>query len=84
MIPVLLGFLPGGKAVPTFERAWIALVLTAQTFLGAILGIVAQAFLAIGIIGYVLPWLGIEILDTTRQVADFNLPELVWRIFSGA
>jgi hypothetical protein len=80
----LLGFLPVGKAVPNFDRVWIALVLTAQTFLGAIFGIVAQAFLAIVIIGYVLPWLGIEILDTARQVADFHLPELVRRIFSGA
>jgi hypothetical protein len=80
----LLGFLPVSKAVPNFDRVWIALVLTAQTFLGAIFGIVAQAFLAIVIIGYVLPWLGIEILDTARQVADFHLPELVRRIFSGA
>ena len=46
--------------------------------MGAIFGIVAQAFLAIVIIGYVLPWLGIEMLDTARQVADFHLPELVW------
>jgi hypothetical protein len=30
---VLLGFLPAGKAVPPFDRAWIALVLTVQTFL---------------------------------------------------
>lgn len=51
--------------------------------MGAILGIAAQAFLAIGIIGYVLPWLGIELLDTARLVAEFNLPERVLQIFGG-
>jgi hypothetical protein len=80
---VLLGFLPAGKVEPTFDRAWIALVLTAQTFLGAILGIAAQVFLAIGIIGYVMPWLGIEILDTARQIAKFNLPERLRALFIG-
>ena len=80
---VLLGFLPAGKAVPPFDRAWIALVLTGQTFLGAGLGIAAQAFLAIGIIGYVLPWLGLHLLDVARDITDFNLPERVWALFIG-
>jgi hypothetical protein len=80
---VLLGFLPAGKAVPPFDRAWTALVLTAQTFLGVGLGIAAQAFLAIGIIGYVLPWLGLHLLDVARSVAVFNLPERVWVLFTG-
>jgi hypothetical protein len=80
---VLLGFLPVGKAVPPFDRAWIALVLTAQTFVGAGLGVAAQALLAVGIIGYVLPWLGLHILDVARDIADFNLPERVWALIIG-
>jgi len=80
---VLLGFLPAGKAVPPFDRAWIALVLTAQTLVGVGLGVAAQAVLAIGIVGYVLPWLGLHILDVARDIADFNLPERVWALFTG-
>jgi hypothetical protein len=80
---VLLGFLPAGKAVPPFDRAWLALVLTAQTFLGAGLGVAAQALLAIGIIGYVLPWLGLHLLDVARDITDFNLPDQVWALLNG-
>jgi hypothetical protein len=55
LTPLLLRFMPIGKAVPPFERSWIALVLTSQVFIGAGLGIAAQAFLAIGVIFYVMP-----------------------------
>jgi hypothetical protein len=30
--------------------------------------------LAIGVIFYVLPWMGLELLDTARAVAEFDLP----------
>jgi len=80
---VLLGFLPAGKAVPHFDRAWIALVLTAQTFVGILLGVAAQAILAIDIIGYVLPWLGLHILNVARDITDFNLPEQAWTLIIG-
>jgi hypothetical protein len=49
-------------------------VLTCQVFVGAFLGIAAQFVLAIGVIFYVLPWIGLELLDTARAVADFDLP----------
>jgi hypothetical protein len=47
--------MPAGKAVPVFDRTWLALVLTCQVFVGAFLGIAAQFSLAIGVIFYVLP-----------------------------
>jgi hypothetical protein len=47
---LLLTFMPAAKAVPGFDRAWMALVLTGQMFAGAFLGIAAQAFLAWGLI----------------------------------
>jgi hypothetical protein len=78
---VVLGFLPAGKAVAPFDRAWIALVLTAQAFFGAALGFAAQAVLAIGVIGYGLPKLGFHILHVVRYLADFNLPERIWVLF---
>jgi hypothetical protein len=80
---VVLGFLPAGQAVAPFNRTWIALVLTAQTFFGAVLGLAAQAGLAIGVIGYGMPWLGFHILDVARDLASFNLPERVWALFVG-
>jgi hypothetical protein len=71
---ILLGFMPSGKAVPQFDRSWIALVLAGQVFLGALLGIAAQAFLAVGVIFYILPWVGLGLLETAREVANFDLP----------
>jgi hypothetical protein len=63
---LLLRFMPASKAVPTFEPTWLALVLTCQVFAGAFLGIAAQFVLAIGVIFYVLPWIGIELLEKPR------------------
>jgi len=91
---VLLRFMPDGKAVPAFERNWLALVLTCQVFAGALLGIAAQAFLAIGVIFYILPWMGIEfyilpwmgieLLDTARNIAAFDVPMRVLRLWWGS
>jgi hypothetical protein len=33
-----------------------------------------QVFLVWVIIGHVMPFFGLELLDMTRRVADFNLP----------
>src|SRR5258706_16268915 len=75
--------MPAGKAVPAFDRTWLALVLTIQVFAGAFLGIAAQFVLAVGVIFYVLPWIGLELLDTARAVADFDLPMRVLRLWWG-
>lgn len=66
---------------PPFDRAWIATVLTLQTVGGAILGIAAQVLLAVGIIGYVMPFFGLELLDMARDVVDFNLPARAGQLF---
>jgi hypothetical protein len=71
---LLLRFIPAGKAVPAFDRSWIALVLTVQVFAGAFFGIAAQAFLALGVIFYLLPRLGLGLLDTVRDVVGLDLP----------
>jgi hypothetical protein len=80
---LLLRFMPAGKAVPTFDRTWLALVLTCQVFVGAFLGIAAQFVLAVGVIFYVLPWMGLELLDTARAVAEFDLPMRVLGLWWG-
>jgi hypothetical protein len=78
---VVRWFLPAGQAVAPFDRRWIALVLTAQIFVGGILGVVAQTVLSIGVIGYGLPRLGFHILDVARYLDDVNLPEHLWALF---
>jgi hypothetical protein len=78
---VLLRRLPMGRAVPAYKRGWIALVITGQIFGGAALGIVAQAVLALFIIGYVMPFFGLELLGMARDVAAFNLPARVGQLF---
>ena len=81
---LLLRFMPAGKAVPPFDRQWLALVRTSQLFLSAFLGIAAQAFLVIVVIFHVPPWFGLdELLDTARDVAEFDLPMRVMRLFWG-
>jgi hypothetical protein len=74
MPSVLLRFIPATGAVARFDRAWIALILTSQVALGGALGIAAQALLVVVIIGYVMPFFGLELLDMARDVAAFNLP----------
>ena len=59
---LLLRKIPAQGNVPKFDRAWIATVLTAQVAAGAALGIAAQTFLVVVIIGYTMPWLGLGLL----------------------
>jgi len=71
---LLLRLMPANRAVPTFNRASIATVFTLQLVGGAILGIVVQFALVYAVFGYVMPWLGLELLDMARAVAAFDLP----------
>jgi hypothetical protein len=59
----------------------IATVLTARAAVGAARGIAAQVFLVVFIIGYVMPFFGLELLDMARDVAAFNLPSRVEQLF---
>jgi hypothetical protein len=78
---LLLKKVPAGRAVPAFDRAWVALVLTLQVAGGVILGVAAQALLAAGLIRYVMPWAGLGLLDMARAVAAFDLPARVGALF---
>jgi hypothetical protein len=69
--------------VATFDRTWPTLVLTCHVFAGALLGIAAQAFLVIGVIFYIVPWIGLGLLDTVRDVVEFDLPMRVLRLWWG-
>jgi hypothetical protein len=78
---LLLRYIPEGGGVLKWDRHWIATLLTAQVATGAALGIAAQVFLVVVIIGYVMPFFGLELLDMARDVADFNLPARVGQLF---
>lgn len=78
---LLLRSIPDGKAVLPWDRHWIAAVLTGQITIGAILGIAAQAAITVGVILYVMPWLGFGLLDLAREVAAFNLSARLGRFF---
>jgi hypothetical protein len=78
---LLLQKIPERGNVPKFDRAWIATVLTAQVVAGTALGIAAQVFLVWVIIGHVMPFFGLELLDMARGVAAFNLPARVGLLF---
>jgi hypothetical protein len=76
-----LNFVPERGGVFRGDRHWVATVLTAQVAMGAALGIAAQALLAVAIVGYVMPWLGLGLLDMGRDVAAFDLPARVGQLF---
>jgi hypothetical protein len=78
---VLLRYIPERGGVLKWDRHWIATVLTAQVAAGAALGIAAQGVLVVVIIGYVMPFVGLELLDMARDVAAFNLPARVGQLF---
>jgi hypothetical protein len=54
---------------------------TAQVAAGAAFGIAAQALLARGHHGYVMPLFGLELLNMARDVAALNLPARVEQLF---
>ena len=45
------------------------------------MGIAAQMFLVWVIIGYVMPFFGLELLGIARDLAAFNLPAQVGKLF---
>jgi hypothetical protein len=69
--------------VPEYKRQLAAIGLTAQMFAGAGLGIAAQGFLALVIIHYAIPLLGLDLLDMARAVAVFDLPARIGQLFTG-
>jgi hypothetical protein len=77
---ILLRFMPDKGGVLKWDRHWIAALLTTQVAAGAALGIAAQMFLVVVIIGYIMPFFGLELLDMARDVAAFNLPARVGQL----
>jgi hypothetical protein len=71
---LVLSRMPSASAVPKLDRLWISLALTAQWLVGALLGIGALAFLAFGIVGWILPEIGLGLRDLATAVVAYDLP----------
>ena len=78
---LLLRSIPAQANVPKWDRAWIAAVLTFQVATGAALGIAMQVVAAVIVIGYLMPLVGLGLLDMARDVASLNLPMRAWQLF---
>ena len=80
---LLLRYMPDihGGRVLEWDRAWIAIVLTAQNAFGVLLGLIAQAAIAVALIFYVMPWLGLGLLDLAQGMADLDLPQRLIELF---
>ena len=76
---LLLRSMPAARAVPTFDRAWIAAVLTAQWAVGATLMLASFALLG-GLASLLVPEVGTWFLDYARWVADLDLPARAWSL----
>jgi Domain of unknown function (DUF4062) len=81
--PWLLNYLPANGAVHSYDRAWIAAVLTGQITLGVVLGVGVQALLAYGLIFHAMPAVGLGLLDLARGLADLELPTRLIQLFAG-
>ncbi|MSP41967.1 MAG: hypothetical protein EXR08_01145 [Alphaproteobacteria bacterium] len=77
----LLRFMPADKAVPAYNRSWMALTLTIQWGIGIVLGVAAQFILLWLIASQIMPWLGFGLLDMARDLEAFNLPLRVHQLF---
>jgi hypothetical protein len=69
----LLRAMPPQRAPRSFDRDWIAAVLTAQVFLGGLLGKAARTALVYVVIGLLLPVFGLDLLGLARAVAAPDL-----------
>jgi hypothetical protein len=74
--------MPAGKTVPSFDREWMALVLAIQVVGGVILGVAAQALVAVIISCYLLPWVGLDLLELAHSVVVLDIPARVSQIFT--
>ncbi len=71
---LILRNMPERGTPNAIERTWMTLLLTAQMFVGGLLGIAAQGVLVYIVIGLLLPIFGFDLLDLARAVAAPDLP----------
>jgi hypothetical protein len=81
---LLLDLMPEGGMVSPQNREWISVLLTAQVFVGAAIGVVAQVVLAYVVIGWVLRLFGLDLLELARAVAPLDAPGPIIQLVFGS
>jgi hypothetical protein len=74
--PCLLDHLPADCAVTSYNRPLIALCLTAQMVAGIFIGFAILTLFVSIIIAYILPTVGLGLLNLARLTADIYIPGL--------
>jgi hypothetical protein len=72
--------IPDGRSVHQIDRRLISLALTGQDFMGAALGIGAQAFFVWIVILKIMPLLRVNLLEMSKAVVSADIPQLLWRV----
>jgi hypothetical protein len=80
---LLLWLMPERAPPRPFDRAWIAVLLTLQVFVGAMIGFILQGLLVYLVIWWLLPPFGLDLLDLARAVAAPDLPAHVIAAIAG-
>lgn len=81
---LVVQWIPKDGVLPDYKRQPLAIGLTVQMVSGVVLGIVAQAVLAWGLLFHLMPRLGLDLLDMARAVAGFDAPARIGRLFLGS
>jgi hypothetical protein len=61
----------------------MTLLLTLQIFVGGLPGLAAQGFLVYVVIGLLLPWAGVDLLQLARAAAALDLPGMLLTLAFG-
>jgi hypothetical protein len=81
---LVVQWIPKDGVLPDYKRQPLAIGLTVEMVSGVVLGIVAQAVLAWGLLFHLMPRLGLNLLDMARAVAGFDAPARIGRFFLGS
>jgi hypothetical protein len=79
----LLARMPEGRAVLDYDGPWVALGLTALIYGGGAVGIILQAGIVWLMVGYVMPSVGLNILELAKDLTAADLPAEALRALLG-
>lgn len=66
--------MPARQAPASYNRPWMALLLTSQWFVGAVLGFAARRTMVYAVLWRLLPAFGPNLVDLARSLARADYP----------
>lgn len=80
---ILLDSMPKDNSPPIHDRIWMALLWASNRVLGGMVGIIVQVTLLVGLLVYILPPVGIELLDFLETLeTEHGVENLLWLVRS--